>query len=182
MAMNRLRVAIMLGAIGTAGGCAEPESKIADEIAATGKTLITATKETELTGGACPCSATHYFGFGVDISDGTRAIGGGPYSDVSTDFNAGAAWVHVRNGSSWSVERKFEIPVPYRNGGDHFGETVAISADGTRVAARPSGTEPKIKFYVSVNGPLASVDAYPDVHAGLEAKIDRILAELKLDS
>ncbi len=54
------------------------------------------------------------------------------------------------------------------------------TADGTRVAARPSGTEPKIKFYVSVNAPLEDVSGYPVAHSALEAKIDRILAELKL--
>ncbi|MBC2839432.1 phospho-sugar mutase [Robiginitalea sp. SC105] len=55
------------------------------------------------------------------------------------------------------------------------------TADGTRVAARPSGTEPKIKFYVSVNAPMEQVADYPEVHRELEAKIDRILAELNLE-
>ena len=54
--------------------------------------------------------------------------------------------------------------------------------DGTRVAARPSGTEPKIKFYVSVNMPLGHVGDYPKAHAELESKIDRILRELNLDA
>lgn len=59
---------------------------------------------------------------------------------------------------------------------------IYTTEDGSRVAARPSGTEPKIKFYVSVNAALAAVSGYPAAHDGLEAKIDRILAELKLDA
>lgn len=59
---------------------------------------------------------------------------------------------------------------------------IYTTEDGTRVAARPSGTEPKIKFYVSVNAALAAVSGYPAAHDALEAKIDRILAELKLDA
>ena len=59
---------------------------------------------------------------------------------------------------------------------------IYTTEDGTRVAARPSGTEPKIKFYVSVNAPLQSADGYPAAHAALEQKIDRILGELKLEA
>lgn len=50
--------------------------------------------------------------------------------------------------------------------------------DGSIVSARPSGTEPKIKFYCSVNTGLESRDAYPATLAKLEEKIDAILKDL----
>jgi phosphoglucomutase len=52
--------------------------------------------------------------------------------------------------------------------------------DGTRVAARPSGTEPKIKFYFSVRLPVDRLEDIPHVEQALEQKIDRIIAELNL--
>ncbi|QCX00366.1 phospho-sugar mutase [Aggregatimonas sangjinii] len=52
--------------------------------------------------------------------------------------------------------------------------------DGTRVAARPSGTEPKVKFYISTNAKLAHADDFKKVSAELDAKIKTILAELDL--
>jgi phosphoglucomutase len=52
--------------------------------------------------------------------------------------------------------------------------------DGTKVSARPSGTEPKIKFYFSVKAPLASADEYDAVEAQLDMKIKGIVSELKL--
>lgn len=51
---------------------------------------------------------------------------------------------------------------------------------GTRMAARPSGTEPKIKFYFSVNAPLNSVYEMEKVENILNTKIKRIIKELKL--
>ena len=53
--------------------------------------------------------------------------------------------------------------------------------EGSKIAARPSGTEPKIKFYVSVNTTLDSVDDFKEVNAQLDTKIKRILADLKID-
>ena len=52
--------------------------------------------------------------------------------------------------------------------------------NGTRIAARPSGTEPKIKFYFSVNTPLDSRENAKTVEAALDAKIQRIIKEMNL--
>ncbi len=55
-----------------------------------------------------------------------------------------------------------------------------FTEDGTIVSVRPSGTEPKIKFYFGVKAPLASVEHYDEVLAELDGKIEAIKAELKL--
>ena len=55
-----------------------------------------------------------------------------------------------------------------------------FTADGTKVSARPSGTEPKIKFYVSVREPLASKEAFDDTYAQLKDKVKRVIDDLQL--
>ena len=55
-----------------------------------------------------------------------------------------------------------------------------ITADGTKVSVRPSGTEPKIKFYFGVKEPLPSVEQYDEVLAKLDEKIETIKKDLKL--
>ncbi len=55
-----------------------------------------------------------------------------------------------------------------------------ILADGSKVSARPSGTEPKIKFYVSVNAPLANPADFDDTLAALKAKVSAIQEDLGL--
>lgn len=57
---------------------------------------------------------------------------------------------------------------------------IYITEDGTKMAARPSGTEPKIKFYFSINTKLKNAADYKKVDAELDAKIERILKELKI--
>ena len=55
------------------------------------------------------------------------------------------------------------------------------TANGTRIAARPSGTEPKIKFYFSVNTPLDLKENASETEAALDAKVQRIIKEMKLN-
>ncbi len=55
-----------------------------------------------------------------------------------------------------------------------------ILADGSKVSARPSGTEPKIKFYVSVNAPLASAADFNATFHSLQAKVKTIQEDLGL--
>tara|TARA_R110000868_G_scaffold410693_5_gene699868 strand:- start:48712 stop:50448 length:1737 start_codon:yes stop_codon:yes gene_type:complete len=53
-----------------------------------------------------------------------------------------------------------------------------ITDDGGIISARPSGTEPKIKFYCSVNTALESADKYYETAASLDFVIDSILKDL----
>lgn len=55
-----------------------------------------------------------------------------------------------------------------------------ITADGSKISARPSGTEPKIKFYFSVNAPLPNKEAYETVLEQLKSKIDHIIRDMQL--
>ena len=57
---------------------------------------------------------------------------------------------------------------------------IYYTENGTKIAARPSGTEPKIKFYISVNSELDSVKNYAKEDQKLSDKIARIKEELKL--
>ncbi len=51
---------------------------------------------------------------------------------------------------------------------------------GSKIAARPSGTEPKIKFYISIQESLASIDDFDKVQQQLDRKIEAIKKDLKL--
>jgi len=57
---------------------------------------------------------------------------------------------------------------------------IYYTENGTKIAARPSGTEPKIKFYISVNKDLDAVENYTTENQKLSDKIARIKEELKL--
>jgi len=55
-----------------------------------------------------------------------------------------------------------------------------FTADGSKISIRPSGTEPKIKFYFGVKDNLKSVTDYDKVSALLDQRINEIIADLKL--
>lgn len=55
-----------------------------------------------------------------------------------------------------------------------------FTQDGTKISVRPSGTEPKIKFYFEVKGELKSRAGFDEAEKTAEAKIDAIMKELEL--
>ena len=55
-----------------------------------------------------------------------------------------------------------------------------VLADGSKISARPSGTEPKIKFYFSVNAPLDKAENFDGVHEQLNGRIEGIIHDMGL--
>jgi phosphomannomutase len=58
---------------------------------------------------------------------------------------------------------------------------IYYTEDGSKICARPSGTEPKIKFYISVNTELESVEKYTETEAVLNEKIKNIITGMQLN-
>lgn len=57
-----------------------------------------------------------------------------------------------------------------------------ITADGSKISARPSGTEPKIKFYFSVHTPLTDVGDFDKTLQLLNERIHQIISSMKLQN
>ena len=55
-----------------------------------------------------------------------------------------------------------------------------ITEDGSKISARPSGTEPKIKFYFSVNTQLSSPDQFAQTQQKAKDKIAEIVRDMQL--
>jgi len=55
-----------------------------------------------------------------------------------------------------------------------------ILEDGSKISARPSGTEPKIKFYFSVKTKLESPEKFEETEKQLDDKIKAIISDMKL--
>jgi phosphoglucomutase len=80
----------------------------------------------------------------------------------------------LRKGSNPQTGETWDIDLPKSN------VLQFILGDGTSISARPSGTEPKIKFYFSVNAPLTNAADYEKVNAELDAKIKAVIGEMQL--
>ncbi|MFV8361621.1 phospho-sugar mutase [Flavobacterium sp. LS1P3] len=70
-------------------------------------------------------------------------------------------------------ETKMEIP--------KSNVLIYYTEDGSKICARPSGTEPKIKFYISVNTELDSVADFNEVESILDNKIKNIITSMQLN-
>ena len=80
----------------------------------------------------------------------------------------------LQTGTNLADGSTFKIDLPKSN-------VLQFSlADGTKISARPSGTEPKIKFYFSVNAPLASPAHFDATEKMLDEKIERMGEEMGL--
>jgi phosphoglucomutase len=79
-------------------------------------------------------------------------------------------------GRNLATDESWEISLPKSN------VLQFILASGDKISARPSGTEPKIKFYFSVNARLESTDEFDAMQQQLQKKIQRIIHELNLQS
>jgi len=80
----------------------------------------------------------------------------------------------LQNGSNPSTGETWPILLPKSN------VLQFITADGSKISARPSGTEPKIKFYFSVKSTLTNKADIDEVYAELEQKIKRIIVDMHL--
>jgi len=79
-----------------------------------------------------------------------------------------------REGKNLQTGEAWEIKLPKSN------VLQFILADETKISARPSGTEPKIKFYFSVNTKLEKAEDFDKKNAELDAKIKKVIEDLKL--
>jgi len=77
-------------------------------------------------------------------------------------------------GKNLSTGESWKIDLPKSN------VLQFILEDGTKISARPSGTEPKIKFYFSVNTKLESKEAFDDTLASLQDKFKAVIEDMKL--
>ena len=76
---------------------------------------------------------------------------------------------------NYNTNTKTKILLPKSN------VLIFTTLDGTKVALRPSGTEPKIKFYISVNEKVDEPENYSSIELLLSEKIKQIVLELKID-
>lgn len=75
---------------------------------------------------------------------------------------------NIQTGESWKIELPKSNVLQF------------ILEDGTQISARPSGTEPKIKFYFSVNTKINSAAEFDAAQKSLDDKIARIISDMKL--
>jgi len=75
---------------------------------------------------------------------------------------------NLQTGESWPIELPKSNVLQF------------ILADGSKISARPSGTEPKIKFYFSVHTKLPAAGDYDRLNGELGNRIDGIIKDMKL--
>ncbi|MGZ5274093.1 MAG: phospho-sugar mutase [Kaistella sp.] len=106
---------------------------------------------------------------------------------MMTDFRenppaeiAGSKVVEVRDYQEQTSLSLMDSKKSVMNGIPKSNVLIYYTEDGTKVCVRPSGTEPKIKFYVSVKDAISSEQDFREKLVVLEQKINQVKADLKL--
>jgi len=106
-----------------------------------------------------------------EISEMMKTLRENPYSEI-----AGSHVVRIEDYATGNANNVIEgtteaLDMPLSN------VLIFYTQDGSKIAARPSGTEPKIKFYISVN---LTEDVSGDIDDALDAKIENIITHLNI--
>jgi len=80
----------------------------------------------------------------------------------------------LKKGKDLKTGQQWDIKLPKSN------VLQFILADGSKISARPSGTEPKIKFYFSIKTKLKSAAEFDKTNSALDEKIKAIISDMKL--
>jgi len=80
----------------------------------------------------------------------------------------------LKKGKNLKTGDEWQIKLPKSNVLQY------ILADGSKISARPSGTEPKIKFYFSIKTKLNAAAEFDKTNAALDEKIKAIISDMKL--
>jgi phosphoglucomutase len=80
----------------------------------------------------------------------------------------------LRKGKNLKTGEEWEIKLPKSN------VLQFVLEDGSKISARPSGTEPKIKFYFSVHEKLDVAAGFDEATNSLDKKIESIITDMKL--
>ena len=109
---------------------------------------------------------------GKDGAEQIAAIMDG-YRNNTPKFIAGSAVVEMRDYRSGKTIN-FETGSEDSTGLPQSNVIQFYLADGSKITARPSGTEPKIKFYFSLNTKIQSADEFTSAKANLDQRIEEL--------
>jgi len=103
-----------------------------------------------------------------EIADMMETYRSNPPKDINGSAVVELLDYELSKGRNLQTGKEWEIKLPKSN------VLQFILADGSKISARPSGTEPKIKFYFSVNTKLNSAGEFEKVKAELDKRIEGI--------
>jgi phosphoglucomutase len=111
---------------------------------------------------------------GKDGAEQIQALMAGFRTNRPTEMNGVKVVkvVDVKESKVYDVKNGTESPLKM----DKSNVIQFYLEDGSKISARPSGTEPKIKYYFSVNQPLPDKGSYKKVEAALEARLEGLKA------